>query len=495
MSAGKVSRRRFLWESAVAAAAAVLAACQPKVIEKTIEVPKTVEVEKVIQVTPTPVRDVLSLPNAATGIPYQIKASVNGGKPIRLTMWEWTPERVDYEKRWCQEYQALYPNVTIEITTVAAFGDYFAKLITNIPAKQGPTLFHMHLNNLATFCEGGFMDPMPSYVADQAFLDSHWAGYKEGLFNCPGTGTRHFVPMGGQMPVLFINRGLWNEAGLTETDIPKSWEDLRRVAKALTKYDKSGRIVQAGFQAQWMRLMFCGLYQQGRYLFTSDHRRAQLDNEEARKVLQFILDLYKVDKVFDPEFPEGSTSFTSGQTAMFMSESYYAAMIRKAAPNMDWFGVLVPTVSGGLPPAVGRKHFAVDMAVNSQATNEEKEVAWDFWHFAYSSDERLARDLSIGQGMVPAYDKLLEHPAVKADPFAAAIAPGFDYGVPIGELPVAWETCVSNAINAVLLGEASISDALAKAEAEMEIELAKRQRWGILERNYKHGDLMIPNQP
>ncbi|MDI7276955.1 MAG: extracellular solute-binding protein, partial [Anaerolineae bacterium] len=472
-----------------------LAACQPKVVEKTVEVPKTVEVERIVQVTPTPARDVLSLPNAATGIPYEIKPSINGGKPIRLTMWEWMSQRVEYEKRWCQEYQALYPNVSIEITTVAAFNDYFAKLITNIPAKQGPTLFHMHLNNLAPFCEGNFMDPMPPYVADQAFLDAHWSGYREGLFNCAGTGTRHFVPMGAQLPVLFINRALWQEAGLTDADIPKSWEQLRRVARALTKYDNSGRIVQAGFQAEWFRFTFSGMYQQGRYLFASDHRHAQLANAEAQNALQFILDLYKVDQVFDPEFPEGYTSFTSGQTAMFMTEAFYAAVVRSVAPTMDWFGVLMPTFSGELAPAVGRKHFAVDMAVNSQATKEEKEVAWDFWHFVYSDDERLVRDLSIGQGMLPAYDKLLEHPAVKADSFAAALAPGMDYGVAIGELPLAWETCAKNAISAVLLGEASIADALKTAEAQLEVELAKRERWGILERNYKHDDLMIPNQP
>jgi ABC-type glycerol-3-phosphate transport system substrate-binding protein len=52
---------------------------------------------------------------SATGVPYVKKDQINGGKPIKLTYWEWVNTRAEYEKRWAAEYNAMYPNVEIEI--------------------------------------------------------------------------------------------------------------------------------------------------------------------------------------------------------------------------------------------------------------------------------------------------------------------------------------------------------------------------------------------
>ena len=85
-----LTRRDFLRLSAGAAAGAALVGCQPEVVKETVEVErevtKVVETEKIVEVTPTPARDVASLPNAATGIPYEIKPSINNGEPIEFEM-------------------------------------------------------------------------------------------------------------------------------------------------------------------------------------------------------------------------------------------------------------------------------------------------------------------------------------------------------------------------------------------------------------------------
>jgi len=498
-----MSRRHFLQSGALAAGGVLLAACQPQVVERTVqstvevEVPVEVEVEveREVAVTATPVRDVSNNPNAATGVPYEIKSAINDGEPINLTFWEYHPPRADYETKWCQEYQAIYPNVSIEMTQIP-WADYYTKLITNIPAGQGPTFYKMHMNYLTPFCEGGLMDPMPPHVADQAHLTAHWAGFEAGLFNCPGSDDRYFVPMGAQLPVLYINRTLWEEAGLTDADIPTSWDQLHEVAKALTKTDGAGRIVQAGFQPDSTRFAWSGLYQQGRYLFTGDRQHVQLNNDEGYNVFEFLRKVFIDDPVTDPEFPGIGEAFPSGQSAMVMSESFFVSTIRQNAPDLDWMAVLMPTFSGELPPAVGRMHFAVDVTINSQLSEKEREVAWDFWHFIYANDERLVHTISLGQGMLPAYDKLLEHPAVKADQHAAALPPGMEYAIPIGELPDLWTMTVqSMVLDPILLTGASIEESMQTAEAEINNLLGQKESWNILERNYKHDDLMIPNQP
>ena len=98
--------------------------------------------------------------------------------------------------------------------------------------------------------------------------------------------------------------------------------------------------------------------------------------------------------------------------------------------------------------------------------------------------------------MLPSYDKLQEHPAVKADQFANVLVPGLQYGVVIGELPDVWSSTVSQFMwDPVLLGEMGVDEALQAAQQEADAQLAQREMWNILERNYKHDDKMIPNQP
>ena len=174
MSGKTLTRRQVLRLLGATAATGMLAACQPQVVEKVVK--ETVEVEKVVKETvqvekpveklvqqtvvvqPTAARDVLNLPNAATGIPYEIKPQINDGKPITITYWEWAGFRAAYEKKWVQEYMNMYPNVTIEMTTVP-WDEYWTKIFTNVPAGQGPDLFHFHTDNFTQSCAGKLMGP------------------------------------------------------------------------------------------------------------------------------------------------------------------------------------------------------------------------------------------------------------------------------------------------------------------------------------------------
>jgi len=46
---------------------------------------------------------------------------------------------------------------------------------------------------------------------------------------------------------IFYDKDQWAEAGLTEEDIPKTWDQLIAVAQKLTKVDDNGKMTVAGF--------------------------------------------------------------------------------------------------------------------------------------------------------------------------------------------------------------------------------------------------------
>jgi multiple sugar transport system substrate-binding protein len=431
-------------------------------------------------------------PPSATGVPYVKKDQINGGKPIKLTYWEWVNTRAEYEKRWADEYHAMYPNVEIEVV-MQPWEQYFQALATNIPSGQ-PALYHMHTSRASQFCDSKLMDPIPSDVADPEYLKKNWVGFAEGALSCDD-GSINFVPMGTQLPILLINTDMWKAAGLTEADIPKTWEQLRQAAIKLTKKDGRGRINVAGLSMIPQEYLQNAIYQQGRYIFTADTKKVQVVNPEYKRAVQFFSDLMHVDKVFDPALAELQWNAFLGQTAaMYIGFSWVVGSVRPLSGEMGWIGIPMPTPTGEYAPAYGNMRFPVEAVVNPYAPDDAKAVAWDFWHYTYSRPSNVLNDMALNNGFVPAYDAVLDADAIKKDQVLNALAPTMEYGI-ISDVPDPIRDEQNQLLEQIILDPSDLDGKLADAEKKMNAVLAQRESWPILERRYKHNDLMIPNQP
>jgi multiple sugar transport system substrate-binding protein len=429
---------------------------------------------------------------SATGVPYVKKDQINGGKPIKLTYWEWVNTRAEYEKRWTEEYHAMYPNVEIEVV-MQPWEQYFQALATNIPSGQ-PALYHMHTSRASQFCDSNLMAPIPSDVADPNYLKEHWVGFTEGALSCDD-GSINYLPMGTQLPILLINTDMWTAAGLTDADIPKTWDQLRQAAIKLTQKDGRGRINVAGLSMIPQEYLQNAVYQQGRYLFTADTKHVQVQNPEFKKAVQFFSDLLHVDNAFDPALIDLQwNAFLGQKAAMYIGFSWIVGSVRPLSKDMGWIGVPMPTPSGDLKPAYGNMRFPVEASVNPYAPDDVKAVAWDFFHYTYSRPSNVLNDMALNNGFVPAYNDVLDAPAVADDPIMAALAPTMEYGI-ISDVPDAIRDEQNQLLEQVILDAADLDGKLAAAEQKMNAILAQRDSWPILERRYKHDDLMIPNQP
>jgi multiple sugar transport system substrate-binding protein len=429
---------------------------------------------------------------SATGVPYVKKDQINGGKPIKLTYWEWVNTRAEYETRWTQEYKELYPNVEIEVV-MQPWEQYFQALATNIPSGQ-PALFHMHTSRASQFCDSKLMDPIPPTVADPRYLGENWVGFAEGALSCDD-GSINYLPMGTQLPILLINTDMWQEAGLTDADIPKTWEQLRQAAIKLTQKDGRGRINVAGLSMIPQEYLQNAVYQQGRYLFTADTKKVQVQNPEFKRAVQFFSDLLHVDNAFDPALIDLQwNAFLGKRAAMYIGFSWIVGSVRPLSEGMGWIGVPMPTPTGELAPAYGNMRFPVEASVNPYAPDDVKAVAWDFWHYTYSKASNVLNDMALDNGFVPAYNPVLDADAVKSDPIMNALAPTMEYSI-ISDVPDPIRDEQNQLLEQVILDPSDLDGKLAVAEQKMNAILAQRESWPILERRYKHDDLMIPDQP
>jgi multiple sugar transport system substrate-binding protein len=388
---------------------------------------------------------------------------------------------------------AMYPNVEVEIV-MQPWESYWQALTSNVPAGN-PIMYHMHTSRAAQFCDAGLMAPIPESVADQAYLEENWVGFNEGALDCPGTGTRHFVPMGTQLPILLINTDMWAEAGLTDADIPTSWEQMRQAAIKMTQRDARDRVTVAGLNMIPQEYLQNAVYQLGRYLFTVDAKRVQVQNPQYKQAVQFFSDLMHVDKVFDPALVELQwNAFLGKRAAMYIGFSWIVGTVRPLSDELNWIGIPMPTPDGELTPAYGNMRFPVEAVVNPFASEAEQAVAWDFWHFNYSRPTVVLEDLALDNGFVPAYNPVLDDEKVSTDPVLAALAPTMEYSV-ISDVPDEIRIEQTQLLEEVILDPSDLDAKLAAAEERMNAVMAQRDSWTILERNYKHHDLMIPDQP
>ena len=117
----------------------------------------------------------------ATGVVYEKKASLFGGKPIKLTLWDWHTPRIQYWEQKTKEYTQMYPNVTFEITQIPS-NDFWTKPTAALPAGQGPDIFHFHNAQATPFIKNNLIEPFPPEMFDPSYMTQNWLGFQEGHF-------------------------------------------------------------------------------------------------------------------------------------------------------------------------------------------------------------------------------------------------------------------------------------------------------------------------
>ncbi|MDW8099795.1 MAG: extracellular solute-binding protein [Anaerolineae bacterium] len=471
----------------------LLAACAPVVAPAPALTPAPKEEAPAPKEAAPPVQgEPVDVGGTATGVPYEMKESVFNGNPITLVIWDWHTPRVNYWKEITPRYTKMYPNVTFEIVQVPG-EDYWKKLMAAIPAGEGPDIFHFHNAQHTPFIKNNLIDPFPEDLFLPSFYKENYVGMKEGHF-MDADGHIRYIPYGSMAAELYINTKMWEEAGLTENDYPKTWDDLLIVAKKLTKYDASGNIDVAGFafngyiQYLWNDMLF----QQGRYMYTKDGRGCQVDNPESINALRTITKFYD-ENINSRQFLEWIEAFGTQKAAMVWAWTWFTGYMKATYPDISFKAIRMPSFTGENLPALGRQNYEVSLVVNPRKDIERRKVAWDFLHWLYSDDEKLV-DLALMHNIAPAYTKLNNHPRILADATIADLSKSIPYKVFPGEFPTSVDQVFTQYVTQNIMTGTPIEQVVQQAQQACDQALQEQQYW-IVERTYAHDDKMIPNQP
>ncbi len=433
----------------------------------------------------------------ATGVVYERKESLNNGEPFTLQIWDWFTSRTLLWEEWAPLYTELYPNITIEITQVPG-AEYWTKIIAAIPAGEGPDIFAFHNSMANQFIENDLMEPFPEEMFDPDYYMENYLGFQEGHFT-DDEGRIRFINYGSMAALIYVNTDLWEEAGLTEDDIPATWDEMAELAASLSQFDDAGNLEVAGWDFNNMVAVLWSdmMYQLGRYMWTEDGSGCQVDNEETRRILEYFDALYEAG-VNSRDFLEANDAFHNNRTVMVYDWTWYSGNRRANAPDQRFFTFPLPTFTlptedGEYFPAYGRQNYDVSHVVSVNKPPERQEIAWDFMHWLHSQDQFLVEQ-AMGLNIPPAYVKLADHPDVVADDAIGNLAPILPYTVFPGDWPDPFDQALIQYMDGNMIGGASIDEIIEQTQEACDLA-AQDSDWWIVEHDYRYDDLMIPNQP
>ena len=241
-------------------------------------------------------------------IQYDTAKPINDGKDIEIEFWYWTGA-ANLFQMVAEQYTAIHPNVRITLVE-NPYEDYWTKLPLALQGADGPAIFNVHNSyheNLIGYL-AAYEIPLEELEADYVGISAHEID-----------GKVYYTDYGMMTATMYYNKAMWAAAGLTEADIPKTWDAFREVAKKLTIRDEKGELVQAGFsfnggaQGDVLGMQ----YQYGQNLFTEDNR-VSFNNDAVCAVVQRMKDIYEVDGSGDYSFGNNSgDNFGQGMVAMY----------------------------------------------------------------------------------------------------------------------------------------------------------------------------------
>ena len=287
-----------------------------------------------------------------TAFCFNVNAVVS--KKVKLVMWQSVKaeEQMEATKGLANKYMELHPNVEIEVIFIGGgLTDYHTKINLALLTRKGPDIATAGDAPAYQFVEPGFLSPVPDYVADYC----EKFGISKDVMNSAKTREGRFygVVTIWHGLVVFYNKDMLTEAGLSVPPDDWDWDMLMNYARKQTKYDSQGKVTRAGLSLRktghpkgiidkWAPFFFAAGVPTELSYWTEDLTKTIINSSPAREALQFYLDAlykYKVDSL---EVKSDYKGFTERTVAMFHRGYWIVSYCKDYAPDINLGIVHVP---------------------------------------------------------------------------------------------------------------------------------------------------------
>lgn len=219
--------------------------------------------------------------------------AAGGGEATTITIWHTRPESDEPTSNhqrilaWASDFnQSNTDSISVEV--VGSKKD--DAILTAIASGTTPDIFMGYWNTTSTWAANGALLDLTDYINNDADFDKDdfaGVGWEQATFNDRIYG----VPFIMNTTLLYYRKDLLAAGGYTEP--PKTLDELKAMAVALTKYDDAGNIVQAGFVPDfpWMDNV-CWPVMTGAQWIDAASNKITFDSAPMKEAYQWQADIY-----------------------------------------------------------------------------------------------------------------------------------------------------------------------------------------------------------
>ena len=288
------------------------------------------------------------------------KPGLGGSKSQTITYYVWGSQN---EFKVVQDVVNGFKkeNSGVDVKIERSTNDYFSQLRVKMGTNSGPDIFFMDVAEYAMFANKDFLLPLDDYIAksEKIKIEDQWEindlyRYENGKI---GSG-KLYALIKDWSPgfMLFYNKAHFDEQGIPypETDNPMTWTKFMSIAKQLTKKDSSNKITRYGTVVSFdvVRHLQEWIIMAGGNFYSDDSKTLNINTPEAKKAIDFYVDLQKGDDAPARYTTEASAmvagdQFANGTVSMVFYGRWAVPSYFENAPGLEYGFCLPPIPEGG----------------------------------------------------------------------------------------------------------------------------------------------------
>jgi multiple sugar transport system substrate-binding protein len=418
------------------------------------------------------------LAGGVTGFPFVNRLAARAqGAPLKFWQFYAPGGQVASQAQWFEDTVAAWNashEQQIELEYVPN-SDYMdgTRLPTAFASGEGPDLFIISPGDFLRYYNGGVLLDLSPFIEDAAKAD-----FPESVIaNRMVDGRIYGIPMEVEPMAFYYSVVAFEEAGLSEADVPQTWGQLLDVAGRLTTPERYGVLfdVTPGYYQNFTWYPF--MWQGGGDIQGADGRSA-FNSPGTVQALKLWQDAVNAGSAPRQVLGGGGWDIVpnlgSGYTAMQNMGIWGVSAMRENAPDFPYGVFRLPVPEGGEYVTVGGGWAFVANARGANPEAAGEFCAWALASMEPDSIQRVVDWCTVAKSDMPPRDSALE---AGGDAFQEGMMGVFSREIHPGtraepRVPPEVYKIVSDAIQATMLGGQDPAAAAAAASDQLDTFLA-----------------------
>jgi multiple sugar transport system substrate-binding protein len=311
-----------------------------------------------------------------------------------LSFWQFYAPKggVASQSKWFQDCVAGW-NATHDVKVELQYvpnNEYMngSKLQTAFASGQGPDIFIISPGDFLRYYNGGVLVELSQYMEEAAIKDF----FPNVMRTREVDGKIYGLPMEVEPMGMYYGVKAFEEAGLSEKDIPKTWDEFLALAQKLTKGNRFGCLFETtpGYYQTFTWYPF--MWQGGGDIVTPDGKKSAFNSPATVQALKFWQDSIQ-QNVASRNFLGGGVwdvvaNLASGYCAMQNVGIWGISALRENAKDFQYGVFPLPVPPGGQPSSdLGGWAFVA----NAKGSNPEQAAKFCVWALGSMQEDSIQR--------------------------------------------------------------------------------------------------------